>query len=95
MAQFVNEKETIVSEAVDGLIAVSGSRLARLDGYPHLCVVVRKDWDKSKIALVSGGGAGHEQAHAGFVGEGMLTAAASGEIFAYPSVDAFSQALLQ
>ena len=90
----MNEKETIVSEAVDGLIAVSGGRLARLDGYPHTRVVVRKDWDKSKVALVSGGGAGHEPAHAGFVGEGMLTAAVSGDIFASPSVDAVLASIL-
>ena len=75
MAQFINTKESIVTEAIDGLVAASGGKLARLDGYPHIRVVVRNDWDKSKVALISGGGSGHEPAHAGFVGEGMLTAA--------------------
>ncbi|MEO8685091.1 MAG: dihydroxyacetone kinase subunit DhaK, partial [Devosia sp.] len=71
MAQFINLKENIVTEAIDGIVAASGSKLARLDGYPHIRVVVRNDWDKSKVALISGGGSGHEPAHAGFVGEGM------------------------
>jgi dihydroxyacetone kinase len=56
MTQFFNAKDTIVTEAVDGLLALSGGRLARLDGYPHIRVVVRTDWDRSRVALVSGGG---------------------------------------
>ena len=52
------------------------------------------DWDKSKVALVSGGGSGHEPAHAGFVGEGMLTAAVCGDVFASPSVDAVLAGIL-
>ena len=94
MTQFINKKENIVTEVVDGLISTSGGMLARLDGYPHIKVVVRNDWDKSKVALVSGGGSGHEPAHAGFVGEGMLTAAVCGEIYASPSVDAVLSAIL-
>ena len=72
--QFINSKETLVTEAIDGLLRTGGGRLARLDGYPHIKVVVRTDWDRSKVALVSGGGSGHEPSHAGFVGRGMLTA---------------------
>ncbi|WP_090829016.1 dihydroxyacetone kinase subunit DhaK [Nitrosovibrio tenuis] len=94
MAQFINTKENIVTEAVDGLVAASGGKLARLDGYPHIRVVVRNDWDKSKVALISGGGSGHEPAHAGFVGEGMLTAAVCGDIFASPTVDAVLAGIL-
>ncbi|MEO0360310.1 MAG: dihydroxyacetone kinase subunit DhaK, partial [Pseudomonadota bacterium] len=94
MTHFVNRKETIVAEAVDGLVAGSGGRLARLDGYPHIRVVLRADWDKSKVALVSGGGSGHEPAHAGFVGPGMLTAAVCGDVFASPSVDAVLAGIL-
>src|SRR5437016_9243567 len=88
MKRFLNARETIVTEAIDGLLSSSGGKLARLDGYPHVKVVVRRNWDKRKVAVVSGGGAGHEPAHAGFVGAGMLTGAVSGEIFASPSVDA-------
>lgn len=94
MAQFVNKKEDVVVEAVDGIVAASGGKLARLDGYPHIRVVLRNDWDKSKVALVSGGGSGHEPAHAGFVGAGMLTAAVCGDVFASPSVDAVLAGIL-
>ncbi|SDI06580.1 dihydroxyacetone kinase subunit DhaK [Alloyangia pacifica] len=94
MTQFINLKEDIVAEAVDGVVAASGGRLARLDGYPHIRVVLRSGWDKSKVALVSGGGSGHEPAHAGFVGEGMLTAAICGDVFASPSVDAVLAGIL-
>ena len=94
MSQFINAKNTLVTDAVDGLIETSGGALTRLDGYPHIKVVCRADWDKSKVALISGGGSGHEPAHAGFVGEGMLTAAVCGEVFASPSVDAVLAGIL-
>lgn len=94
MQQFMNSKETLVTEAIDGLIRTSNGRLARLDGYPHIKVVVRTDWDRSRVALVSGGGSGHEPSHAGFVGQGMLTAAVCGDVFASPSVDAVLAGIL-
>ncbi|OWU72902.1 dihydroxyacetone kinase subunit DhaK [Marinibacterium profundimaris] len=94
MTQFINTRETLVTEAIDGTLRTGGGRLARLDGYPHVKVVLRTDWDKSKVALVSGGGSGHEPAHAGFVGQGMLTAAVCGEVFASPSVDAVLAGIL-
>ena len=94
MKQFMNAKDTLVTEAIDGLLRASDGRLARLDGYPHIKVVVRADWDKSRVALVSGGGSGHEPAHAGFVGMGMLTAAVCGDVFASPSVDAVLAGIL-
>ncbi|TPI71392.1 DAK2 domain-containing protein [Mesorhizobium sp. B3-1-3] len=94
MKHFFNRKDTIVTEALDGFLATVGSgALARLDGYPEIKVVLRADWDKTKVAIVSGGGAGHEPSHAGFVGAGMLTAAVSGEIFASPSVEAVLAAI--
>jgi len=94
MQQFINSKESLVTEAIDGLVRTSGGRLARLDGYPHIKVVVRTDWDRGKVALVSGGGSGHEPSHAGFVGQGMLTAAVCGDVFASPSVDAVLAGIL-
>ena len=98
MKQFMNSKETLITEAIDGLVRSSGGALARLDGYPHIKVVVRADWDKArdggKVALVSGGGSGHEPSHAGFVGRGMLTAAVCGDVFASPSVDAVLAGIL-
>lgn len=94
MKQFINSKDTLVTEAIDGALRMGGGRLARLDGYPHIKVVLRTDWDKSRVALVSGGGSGHEPSHAGFVGQGMLTAAVCGDVFASPSVDAVLAAIL-
>jgi dihydroxyacetone kinase len=94
MTHFMNQRENIVTEAIDGALMASGGRLARLDGYPHIRVVLRADWDKSRVALVSGGGSGHEPAHAGFVGPGMLTAAVCGDVFASPSVDAVLAGIL-
>src|SRR3989442_14379258 len=95
MDRLLNTRETIVTEAIDALLSSSsGKHLARLDGFPHIKVVVRKDWDRNKVAVVSGGGAGHEPAHAGFVGQGMLAGAVSGESFASPSVEALPGCIL-
>ncbi|MFN0190954.1 MAG: dihydroxyacetone kinase subunit DhaK [Aestuariivirga sp.] len=94
MRQFINAKESLVTDAIDGTLLTSQGKVARLDGYPHIKVVVRTDWDRSKVALVSGGGSGHEPAHAGFVGKGMLTAAVCGDVFASPSVDAVLAGIL-
>ncbi|MCC6863467.1 MAG: dihydroxyacetone kinase subunit DhaK [Rhodobacteraceae bacterium] len=94
MKQFINSRDKLVTEAIDGLLRTSGEKLARLDGYPHIKVVIRTDWDRSKVALVSGGGSGHEPSHAGFVGQGMLTAAVCGDVFASPSVDAVLAGIL-
>ena len=92
MKSFINSPENVVKEAIDGLLI--NDKLAKLDRFPEIKVVVRNDWDKSKVALVSGGGSGHEPSHAGFVGEGMLTAAVCGEVFASPSVDAVLSAIM-
>lgn len=92
MKFFINETDQIVNEAIDGLL--TNPDLAKLDSFPAIRVVIRKDWDKSKVAVISGGGSGHEPAHAGFVGKGMLTAAVCGDIFASPSVDAVLSAIL-
>src|ERR1041384_4347107 len=94
MKRFLNARETIVAESIDGLLSTSGGTLARLDGYPHVKAVVRRSFDKRKVAVVSGGGAGHEPAHAGFVGAGMLAGAVSGEIFASPGVEAVLACIL-
>lgn len=94
MKHFFNRRDSIVTEALDGLLRTTPpGRLARLDTYPDIKVVLRADWDKSRVAVISGGGAGHEPSHAGFVGRGLLTAAVSGEIFASPSVEAVLTAI--
>lgn len=92
MKFFINEVDQIVNEAIDGLL--TNPDLARLDAAAGIRVVIRKDWDKSKVAIISGGGSGHEPAHAGFVGKGLLTAAVCGDVFASPTVDAVLSAIL-
>ena len=95
MTQFINSKEKLVTESLDGFLRASGqAHLARLDGFPHIKVICRTDHKPSLVAIISGGGSGHEPAHAGFVGKGMLTAAVSGEVFASPSVDAVLAGIL-
>ena len=95
MSQFFNEKGRLVIESIDGLRMASGNpAVTTLDGYPHIKVVCRTDHKPSKVALISGGGSGHEPSHAGYVGKGMLTAAVCGEVFASPSFDAVLAAIL-
>jgi triose/dihydroxyacetone kinase / FAD-AMP lyase (cyclizing) len=63
MQRFINRRDTIVSEALEGLAVLApldgGEALARLDGYPHIKVIVRPNPDPREVAIVSGGGAGH------------------------------------
>jgi dihydroxyacetone kinase len=91
---FINDRSSMVTEAVDAAVLLGNGALARLDGFPSIKVVLRAGWDRSNVAVVSGGGAGHEPSHVAFVGDGMLTAAVCGEIFASPSVDAVLAAIL-
>ena len=94
MGQFINSRDTLVTEAIDGFLRGQDGQVSRLDGFPHIKVVVRTDWKSDQVAIISGGGSGHEPAHAGFVGKGMLTAAVCGEVFASPSVEAILAGIL-
>ena len=58
-------------------------------------VISRKEKKTDKVAVISGGGAGHEPLHAGFVGKGMLDAAISGNVFSSPSPDRIGSAIEQ
>jgi len=94
MKRFFNSRDTIVAEGIEGLLRSSaGSHLCRLEGADDIHVVLRKNWAKDRVAIISGGGSGHEPAHAGFVGKGMLTAAVCGQLFASPGVDAILAAI--
>lgn len=93
MSHFVNDMESVVRSTIDGLIRSSSGSLCRLDGYPDVKVVLQANREQSHVAVISGGGSGHEPAHAGFVGRGLLTAAVCGEIFASPSVEAVLAAI--
>ena len=94
---FFNESnnESNVSQAIDGYLSVSNNNLARIAA-KHYKVVMRSDYEnhQDKVAVISGGGAGHEPLHSEFVGRGMLTAAVCGEKFASPSVNAILSAVL-
>ncbi|HHV2300078.1 TPA: dihydroxyacetone kinase subunit DhaK [Escherichia coli] len=82
MKKLINQIDSVVTEQMEGLIAT----------WPHLQAnyAPRYVWCKqtdNAVALISGGGSGHEPLHAGFVGMGMLTGACPGEIFTSPTPD--------
>jgi phosphoenolpyruvate---glycerone phosphotransferase subunit DhaK len=82
MKKFLNDPADVVRESLAGLAAAHGD-LLRYDAEAQ--IVVRADAPRQgKVALVSGGGSGHEPLHGGFVGKGMLDAACPGEVFTSP-----------
>eukprot|EP00199_Chlamydomonas_sp_CCMP681_P000386 CAMPEP_0119101896 /NCGR_PEP_ID=MMETSP1180-20130426/807_1 /TAXON_ID=3052 ORGANISM="Chlamydomonas cf sp, Strain CCMP681" /NCGR_SAMPLE_ID=MMETSP1180 /ASSEMBLY_ACC=CAM_ASM_000741 /LENGTH=591 /DNA_ID=CAMNT_0007086077 /DNA_START=161 /DNA_END=1936 /DNA_ORIENTATION=+ len=92
--QMMNASDKLVQEAVDGVLSHS-AHLARLDGYPDIKCIVDREMvaKKSTVAIISGGGSGHEPGYAGFVGHGMLAGAVAGEVFASPSAEAVLAAI--
>ncbi|CAH2036110.1 unnamed protein product [Thlaspi arvense] len=87
--KFINNPNDVVTEFIEGLVETYPG-LQYLDGLPEVKVVLRADVSAAnydKVAVISGGGSGHEPAQAGYVGEGMLTAAICGDVFASPPVD--------
>lgn len=83
--KLMNQPADVVQQAVEGML-LTNSNLAVIAGCN---VLVRKDIAECKlcrVALISGGGSGHEPAHGGYIGKGMLTAAVLGNVFASPSV---------
>ena len=93
MKKLINRPADVVDEMLDGIVLLN-HRVRRLPGHN---VLVRSDInDPSKhkhVAVISGGGSGHEPAHAGYVGLGMLDAAVAGEVFTSPSPDAVLAAI--
>ncbi|WP_394861913.1 dihydroxyacetone kinase subunit DhaK [Paraclostridium bifermentans] len=81
MKKIINKPESVVMEMCNG-IAMAHPELEFLKKYK---VIKKKNINKNKVSLISGGGSGHEPAHAGFVGKGMLDAAVCGDVFASPS----------
>src|SRR5436305_9441955 len=85
MKKLVNDPSAVVKESLAGLAAAHGD-LLRYDAEAQF--VVRADAPvQGKVALVSGGGSGHEPMHGGFVGVGMLDGACPGEVFTSPTPD--------
>ena len=90
MKKLINDPKNVVGEMLAGLTAAHPDKLARVPDYN---VIIRRNPKQGKVGLVSGGGSGHEPAHAGFVGVGMLDAAVCGNVFASPSPDEILQGL--
>ena len=88
MKKIINDPEHVVSEMLAG-IEISDSSLKYIPGFE---VIARREPNKEKVAIISGGGSGHEPAHAGYVGLGMLDA---GNVFASPSPDRILEAIHQ
>ena len=92
MKKFINHPEDVVEEMLQGL-SVLHPGSARLYGHK---VMIRADGEQDRgqqVAILSGGGSGHEPAHAGYIGAGMLSAAVLGEIFTSPSSDSVFAAI--
>ncbi len=89
--KIINDPEHVVSEMLAG-IEISDSSLRYIPGFE---VIARREPNKEKVAIISGGGSGHEPAHAGYVGLGMLDAAVAGNVFASPSPDRILEAIHQ
>ena len=92
MKKLINRPEQVVREMLEGLLAI----------YPHLSlladhnVLLRLDAKETRnrqVAVISGGGSGHEPAHAGYVGSGMLSAAVAGEVFTSPNPESVLAAI--
>ncbi|GGH28733.1 dihydroxyacetone kinase subunit DhaK [Paenibacillus segetis] len=81
MKKIINQPETLVREMCNGLVLA----------YPNLVfnskykIIAKREMNQDKVTLISGGGSGHEPAHAGFIGKGMLDVAVCGDVFASPS----------
>lgn len=84
MKKLINQPSAVVREAVEG-VARATAGAALVEG---TTVLVRTDLPAEQVAVLAGGGSGHEPAHAGYVGPGHLAGAVCGEVFASPSTDA-------
>ncbi|MEE8885346.1 MAG: dihydroxyacetone kinase subunit DhaK [Eubacteriales bacterium] len=90
MKKFINKVEDVENEMTMGLVKAYPDKLKKLDCGTIVC---RKNKKEGKVAVVSGGGSGHEPAHAGFVGEGMLDAAVAGTVYTSPTPDMCLEAI--
>ena len=92
MKKLINDPIRVVEEMLEGMVAIHPG-LKRLAGES---VLIRADADEAKgrqVGLISGGGSGHEPAHAGYIGRGMLGAAVAGDVFTSPSPDSVHAAI--
>ena len=90
MKKFINDVEQVENEMIQGMVKAYPQYLKQLEGHN---VVVRAKKKEGKVALISGGGSGHEPAHGGYVGEGMLDCAGAGAGFTSPTPDAIYEGI--
>ncbi|WP_298846043.1 dihydroxyacetone kinase subunit DhaK [Clostridium sp.] len=91
MKKLINNPDSVVEEMLEGMVMAHPSYVRKLENSD---VIVRKASPiHGKVALVSGGGSGHEPAHAGYVGKGMLNAAVLGPVFTSPAPDPIYEAI--
>lgn len=91
MKKIINNPEDIVDQMLDGLVKANKDKIIRIE---DTNIIARKDTPvEGKVGLISGGGSGHEPAHAGFVGRGMLDCAVAGDVFTSPTPDQVLEAI--
>ncbi|MDD4507536.1 MAG: dihydroxyacetone kinase subunit DhaK [Eubacteriaceae bacterium] len=90
MKKFINNVENVENEMLEGMVDAYPEYVKRL---PGLDVIVRSEKKEGKVAVISGGGSGHEPTHAGFVGKGMLDAAVPGAVYTSPTPDQILEAI--
>ncbi|MBE6043521.1 MULTISPECIES: dihydroxyacetone kinase subunit DhaK [Clostridium] len=91
MKKLINNVDYVVEDMLDGMVKAYSNKIRKLDVGN---IVVRKESPiKNKVAIVSGGGSGHEPAHGGYVGKGMLDAAVAGAVFTSPTPDQVFEAI--
>src|SRR5260370_3025076 len=89
MKKLINSPETVISESLDGFAAAHADIVVL---GPERKFLRRRELNPAKVALISGGGSGHEPLHAGFIGYGMLDAACPGQVFTSPTPDQIVEA---
>ena len=91
MKKLINDPNNLVDEMLDGLVKANKDKIVRIE---RTNVIARANAPvEGKVGLISGGGSGHEPAHAGFVGRGMLTCAVAGDVFTSPTPDQVLEAI--
>ncbi|WP_070964009.1 dihydroxyacetone kinase subunit DhaK [Vibrio sonorensis] len=86
--KLINDPMKVAEEQFEGLLVAMNGKLEGLSG---ITAAIRSDYPKDKVAIVTGGGAGHEPLFAGYVGKGLADAAALGDIFAAPAPNVILQ----
>ncbi|NFI93259.1 dihydroxyacetone kinase subunit DhaK [Clostridium botulinum] len=90
MKKLINNPDNVLSDMLEGIVTAHPEYLKKLD---NTNVLVRSEKAENKVAIVSGGGSGHEPAHGGYVGFGMLDGAVCGEVFTSPTPDQVYEAI--